>query len=139
MTWNMKLGGICGGVALATLLAVLVASPPPAPAQSDQPIRIGLSMALTGPLAPNGKQALLGAKIWEEEINAKRGLLGRKVELVNYDDQSNPATVPGIYTKLLDVTKSTSSSAVTRPTWSHRRCPSSYRRTRPSSASRRST
>jgi len=105
MTWNMKLGGICGGVALATLLAVLVASPPSAPAQSDQPIRIGLSIALTGPLAPNGKQALLGAKIWEEEINAKRGLLGRKVELVNYDDQSNPATVPGIYTKLLDVDK----------------------------------
>ena len=62
MTWNMKLGGICGGVALATLLAVLVASPPPAPAQSDQPIRIGLSIALTGPLAPNGKQALLGPR-----------------------------------------------------------------------------
>ena len=62
-------------------------------------------MALTGPLAPNGKQALLGAKIWEEEINAKGGLLGRKVELVNYDDQSNPANVPGIYTKLLDADK----------------------------------
>ena len=62
-------------------------------------------MALTGPLAPNGKQALLGAKIWEEEINAKGGLLGRKVQLINYDDQSNPATVPGIYTKLLDVDK----------------------------------
>ncbi len=62
-------------------------------------------MALTGPLAPNGKQALLGAKIWEEEINAKGGLLGRKVELVNYDDQSNPANVPGIYTKLLEVDK----------------------------------
>ena len=62
-------------------------------------------MALTGPLAPNGKQALLGAKIWEGEINAKGGLLGRKVELVNYDDQSIPANVPGIYTKLLDVDK----------------------------------
>ena len=62
-------------------------------------------MALTGPLAPNGKQALLGAKIWEEETNAKGGLLGRKVKLINYDDQSNPAKVPGIYTKLLDVDK----------------------------------
>jgi branched-chain amino acid transport system substrate-binding protein len=69
------------------------------------PIRIGFSMALTGPLAANGKQALLGAKIWQEETNAKGGLLGRQVELVNYDDQSNPATVPGIYTKLLDVDK----------------------------------
>ena len=62
-------------------------------------------MAQTGPLAANGKQALLGMKIWEEEINAKGGLLGRPVKLVYYDDQSNPSTVPGIYTKLLDVDK----------------------------------
>jgi branched-chain amino acid transport system substrate-binding protein len=77
----------------------------PAAAQNSQPIKIGFSMALTGPLAANGKQALLGAKIWQEEVNAKGGLLGRQVELVNYDDQSNPSTVPGIYTKLLDVDK----------------------------------
>ena len=49
-------------------------------AQSDDPIKIGFSMALTGPLAANGKQALLGAKIWEEEVNAKGGLLGRPVQ-----------------------------------------------------------
>ena len=44
-------------------------------------------------------------QIWEEDINAKGGLLGRPVKLVYYDDQSNPATIPGIYTKLLDVDK----------------------------------
>ena len=77
----------------------------PAFAQGGEPIKIGFSMALTGPLAANGKQALLGAKIWQEEVNAKGGLLGRQVQLINYDDQSNPATVPGIYTKLLDVDK----------------------------------
>src|SRR4029079_17165794 len=60
---------------------------------------------LTGPLAANGKQALLGAKIWEEDTNKKGGLNGRQVKLVYYDDQSNPSTVPGIYTKLLDVEK----------------------------------
>jgi hypothetical protein len=38
-------------------------------------------------------------------VNAKGGLLGRPVEIVVYDDQSNPSTVPGIYTKLLDVDK----------------------------------
>ena len=74
-------------------------------AQSKEPIKIGFSMAQTGPLGPNGKQALLGMKIWEEETNAKGGLLGRPVKLVYYDDQSNPSTVPGIYTKLLDVDK----------------------------------
>ena len=77
----------------------------PAFAQGGDPIKIGFSMALTGPLAANGKQALLGAKIWQEEVNAKGGLLGRQVQLINYDDQSSPATVPGIYTKLLDVDK----------------------------------
>ena len=90
----------------AVLVAAgLAAGHLPAVAQSTDPIKIGFSMALTGPLAANGKQALLGAKIWAEEVNAKGGLLGRKVELVNYDDQSNPSTIPGIYTKLLDVDK----------------------------------
>jgi branched-chain amino acid transport system substrate-binding protein len=76
-----------------------------AQAQNKEPIKIGFSMALTGPLAPNGKQALVGAKIWEEEVNKKGGLIGRPVKIVYYDDQSNPSTVPGIYTKLLDVDK----------------------------------
>jgi branched-chain amino acid transport system substrate-binding protein len=76
-----------------------------AQAPKGDPIRIGYSMALTGPLAANGKSALLAQKIWEEDINARGGLLGRPVKLVYYDDQSNPSTVPGIYTKLLDVDK----------------------------------
>jgi branched-chain amino acid transport system substrate-binding protein len=44
-------------------------------------------------------------KIWEEDINAKGGLLGRPVKLIYYDDQSNPATIPALYTKLIDVDK----------------------------------
>ena len=44
-------------------------------------------------------------KIWEEQINKKGGLLGRPVKLIYYDDQTNPSTVPGIYTKLIDVDK----------------------------------
>ncbi len=89
----------------AAFVAAPAALPAPALAQSNGPIKIGFSLALTGPLAPNGKQALLGARIWQEEINAKGGLLGRKVEFINYDDQSNPANIPGIYTKLLDIDK----------------------------------
>jgi branched-chain amino acid transport system substrate-binding protein len=76
-----------------------------AAAQSGEPIKIGFSMAMTGGLGPNGKSALLAQKIWEEDVNAKGGLLGRPVKLIYYDDQSNPSTVPGIYTKLLDVDK----------------------------------
>lgn len=74
-------------------------------AQAADPIKIGFGMGLTGGLAAAGKQALLGIEIWRDEVNAKGGILGRQVQLVYYDDQSNPATVPGIFTKLLDVDK----------------------------------
>jgi branched-chain amino acid transport system substrate-binding protein len=90
---------------LAAAGAFALTASMPAQAQKGEPIKIGFGMALTGPLSPNGKQALLGMKIWEEETNAKGGLLGRPVKIVYYDDQSNPSTVPGIYTKLLDVDK----------------------------------
>jgi branched-chain amino acid transport system substrate-binding protein len=89
--------------AFALLAGALVAGP--AAAQTGDPIKIGYSMALTGGLAPNGKSALLAQKIWEEDVNAKGGLLGRPVKLVYYDDKSSPAEVPAIYTKLLDVDK----------------------------------
>jgi branched-chain amino acid transport system substrate-binding protein len=92
-----------GGTTLAVAAGAMFVGA--ATAQDKEPIKIGFSMALTGPLSPNGKQALLGMKIWEEETNAKGGLLGRPVKLIYYDDQSNPSTVPGIYTKLLDVDK----------------------------------
>jgi branched-chain amino acid transport system substrate-binding protein len=91
-------------LALTAAAAVAFAASP-ANAQSGEPIKIGFSMSLTGPLAANGKQALLGMQIWEEEINAKGGLLGRPVKLIHYDDQSQSAPAPGIYTKLLDVDK----------------------------------
>jgi branched-chain amino acid transport system substrate-binding protein len=91
------LPGIVAGLVVGDLIA-------PA-ARAVEPIKIGFGMALTGGLAANGKAALLAMKIWEEETNAEGGLLGRPVKLIYYDDQSNPATVPGIFTKLLDVDK----------------------------------
>ena len=60
------------------------------------PIRIGYSLSLSGILAPNGKTALLAHKLWEENINNKGGLLGRPVQLVCMDDQTNPNLVPEI-------------------------------------------
>ncbi len=94
---------IRNGVLAAVLgIAVLPTGTAPA-AQAAEPITIGFGMALTGGLAPNGKAALLAMQIWAEDTNAKGGLLGRPVKLIYYDDQSNPAVVPGIYTKLLDV------------------------------------
>ena len=100
MPQSMKLRSFAGA-SLVALAAALLAVP--ASTQNREPIKIGFSMALTGGLAPNGKSALLAQKIWEEDINAKGGLLGRPVKLIYYDDKSSPAEVPAIYTKLLDI------------------------------------
>jgi branched-chain amino acid transport system substrate-binding protein len=90
-------------VNLWLLIACAVASP--YPARAADPIRVGMSMALTGSVAPIGKQVLTALQIWRDDVNAKGGLLGRPIELVFYDDQSNPANIPQIYTKLIGVDK----------------------------------
>ena len=74
-------------------------------ARAADPIKIGFSIPQSGGLAAIGKQALLAIQIWADDVNAKGGIIGRPVQLVTYDDQSSPANVPPIYTKLLDVDK----------------------------------
>ena len=91
--------------ALAALAVVIGALLLPIAAKAAEPIKVGLSVALTGGVAPIGKQVLAALQIWRDDVNAKGGLLGRPVELVFYDDQSNPQNVPGLYTKLIDVDK----------------------------------
>src|SRR5262245_64388478 len=76
-----------------------------APALAADAIRIGLSLSLTGPTSPAGKQVLAGLEIWRDDVNANGGLLGRPVQLVHYDDQGSPANAPGIYAKLMGVDK----------------------------------
>ena len=94
-----KVMGATGATILATSLA-----PRSALAQSS-PVKIGMSMPQTGGLGGGGQAALVALRMWVDDVNAKGGLLGRKVEFTAYDDQSNPANTPGIYTKLLDVDK----------------------------------
>src|SRR5882757_8919026 len=91
------IAGVLGGIATTTVYPRL--------AWAADPIKIGCSMPQSGGLAANGKAALLTMQIWVEDVNARGGILGRPVQLVFYDDQSNPANVPRIYTKLLDVDK----------------------------------
>jgi branched-chain amino acid transport system substrate-binding protein len=72
---------------------------------TERPIRIGYCLSLTGPLASNGKTARLAHQIWEGDVNRRGGLLGRPVQMICIDDQTNPALVPDIYKQLLDVEK----------------------------------
>ncbi|HXQ49841.1 MAG TPA: amino acid ABC transporter substrate-binding protein [Stellaceae bacterium] len=88
----------CAALALAAALFCWTAT-------AAEPVRIGFSMALTGGTAAIGKQILLTFELWRDQVNAKGGLLGRPVELVYYDDQTNPSVVPGIYAKLINVDK----------------------------------
>src|SRR5215831_13315300 len=87
------------------LVALSLASFAAAPAQAADPMKVGVSLALTGGVAVNGKQILMALEFWRDDVNAKGGLLGRPVELVYYDDQSNPSTVPALYSKLITVDK----------------------------------
>ena len=90
-------------IATLALLAGIVTWP--SASTAAEPIKIGFSMPLTGSLASSGKAILAAYQMWEEDTNAKGGLLGRPVKIIYYDDQSNPSLVPGIYAKLLDIDK----------------------------------
>lgn len=67
-------------------------------------------MALNGPLAVNGKAALLALQIWANDVNAHGGLLHRQVHLVYYDDQSNPTAVAALNQNLLSVDRGSSAA-----------------------------
>ncbi|HWN02459.1 MAG TPA: amino acid ABC transporter substrate-binding protein [Candidatus Dormibacteraeota bacterium] len=92
----------CLGKRLAPVaLAGVVAASLPLPAAAQTPIKIGASMSVTGTYAKPGSYQKEGYDICIDELNGKGGLLGRKVELVIYDDQSQPATAVKLYEKLI--------------------------------------
>ena len=91
----MKLSRMCSALGFALAIAT------PA-AHAADPIKIGMVVPLTGPIADAGRYGTQGAKLAVEEVNNSGGVLGRQLELVIEDDQSlNPATVLA-FTKLTD-------------------------------------
>ena len=74
-----------------------------APGNAADPVKIGLSLGLTGGNAPYGKQLMAALEIWRDDVNVSGGMLGRPVQLICYDDQSTPSNVPAVYTKLIEV------------------------------------
>ena len=91
--------------ACAAVLTVALLSLSTAFAQSGNPIRIGVGLALTGAGAAPSKVIQTSLELWRDDVNAKGGIIGRPVQLVIYDDQSTPANVPNVYTKLITVDK----------------------------------
>jgi branched-chain amino acid transport system substrate-binding protein len=90
--WNKLLGG---PLALAVLVGLVAA------AAAQQPIRIGASLSLTGTYAALGQNQHRGYQLCTKHVNETGGVLGRKIEFVLYDDQSQPATGVRLYEKLI--------------------------------------
>ncbi len=84
--------------ALLSVVLAIVVSPAVTHARD---IVVGMSVALTGKYARTGQDQLNGFSMWVEEVNARGGLLGSKVRLVHYDDESKPETGAKLYEKLI--------------------------------------
>lgn len=90
-----------GSAALGAGMAISPFSRSFAQAPSGDPIRIGASVSTSGTNGRTGLYQQEAFKLWEAQKNADGGLLGRPVEFVIYDDQSDPTTGARLYEKLI--------------------------------------
>jgi branched-chain amino acid transport system substrate-binding protein len=91
---------------LAIALLVALAGPVAGlAAPAGPPVRVGSSLALTGPLAATALVHKITGEIYVDEVNRKNGLLGRPVEWVLLDDQSKPDIARTLYERLITVDK----------------------------------
>jgi len=67
----------------------------------SEPIKIGVSLGLTGKYSELADMQMKGFRLWEKEINESGGILGRSVKLIIYDDKSDPQTAKDIYERLI--------------------------------------
>jgi branched-chain amino acid transport system substrate-binding protein len=86
---------------VAAVLAVSVVLASLAPAGAQAPVRIGASLSLTGTYGKPGKYSHEGYLLCAKDLNARGGILGRKVEMVLYDDRSETQTGVRLYEKLI--------------------------------------
>ena len=70
-------------------------------ALAAEPIRIGVTASLTGVYASPGSSLLEGLQMWADDVNSRGALLGRKVEIVHYDDASDPEKSAALYERLI--------------------------------------
>src|ERR1700681_257004 len=98
--------------AAAAVGATQLAAPFVIRARAEEMVKIGLDNPLTGTYAAVGKNELIGCQLAVDQINAKGGILGRKVALLVEDSTSgDAATAVQKATKLIERDRSTSSSA----------------------------
>ncbi|MGD2057040.1 MAG: ABC transporter substrate-binding protein, partial [Gammaproteobacteria bacterium] len=89
-------------ILFAVLALLLCLAGPQHAFASGDPIKVGVTASLTGQYAAPGQNLLAGIRMWADDINARGALLGRPVEIVYYDDRSDPATSARLYERLIN-------------------------------------
>src|ERR1700691_1242733 len=88
-------------VTAATIMLALAAVADPAWPADNGPIRVGIDVPLTGFFADSIKPSVQATQLWEKQINAQGGLVGRNIEITTVDNKSNPETGVSVYQDLL--------------------------------------
>ncbi len=92
-----------------SLLAAMLVLPgllfPQVSPAAEPPIRVGVTVSLSGSNAAQGKEQLEGIQMWAYDLNARGALLGRPVKIVYYDDKSDPNTSAALYERLISEDK----------------------------------
>lgn len=83
------------------LLAAAAALGFAGPAAAAEPVKIGIALSMTGNLADSSEHYRKAIELWKEQVNGRGGLVGRPVELVIYDERSDPATAARLYERLI--------------------------------------
>jgi branched-chain amino acid transport system substrate-binding protein len=100
----MKRGLLLGALAgLFCLAAVSSAAEEAETSVAKPPIKVGVTVSLTGQYDGFGREQFQGMRMWVDDINIRGGLIGRRVELVHYDDKSDPATSAELYERLIGI------------------------------------
>ncbi len=102
VTWFRKFVSVAGAISMV-LLACVACGGPTSSSQSNAPIKIGISVSLSGDFSNDGKAILQGYQLWADSINKHGGLLGRQVQLDILSDASSSQQVVTNYQKLITV------------------------------------
>ena len=94
-------GPLVGAIQAAQGRSTKAQGTPAAPPPTGEPVRIGAAVSTTGSNGRTGLYQLEAYQLWEEQKNASGGLLGRPVEMIVEDDQSDPATGARLYERLI--------------------------------------
>ena len=101
----MRRFGFTSIAAAALAVAAIAAAAVSAGTAAQAPIKIGISLPLTGDFSEPGTAALRGYQVWQQVVNANGGLLGRKVQLIVKDDRSDQNTIVSDYNALINENK----------------------------------